>query len=116
MGFRCASTAEAWGLYQAVMFARDNGFSKVQFESDNEKLIRMVQHRVEVEKSYMVSIVLSILSILPFFSQWSFTHVKRSGNSVAHSLAQIATTEPNRIWLENVPAQALSLYFADLFS
>lgn len=45
-----------------------------------------------------------------------FTHVNRSGNVVAHCLAHMATTTPNQVWLENVPAQAQNLYFDDLIS
>ncbi|XP_024640753.1 uncharacterized protein [Medicago truncatula] len=43
LGFHCAGTAEAWGLYQAVHFAHECGFNKVQFESDNERLIKLLQ-------------------------------------------------------------------------
>lgn len=39
-GFPSATTAEAWGIYQAMIFAGECGFSKVQFESDNERVIQ----------------------------------------------------------------------------
>lgn len=39
-GIPCATTAEAWGIYQAMVFAGDCGFSKFEFESDNGNLLR----------------------------------------------------------------------------
>jgi len=58
---------------------------------------------VEGHRSYLGSITQSIVSLVPNFSICGFSHVKREGNVVAH-------------WVENVPAQAESLYLSDLFS
>lgn len=40
----------------------------------------------------------------------------KSGNGVAHGLAQLAITDPNKIWVEKVPAQVHNLYFSELIS
>jgi hypothetical protein len=103
-------------MFQAVKFARDQGFRNVHFENNNHRLIRLLQGREEDQRSYLGSLIQSILSLLPFFNMYIFTHVKRSGNTLAHCLAQIATTGPNQVWLGNVLAQANTLYFADLIS
>jgi len=93
--FNCASTTEAWGMYQAVKFARGQGFRCVHFENDNQRLVRLLQGREEEQSSYLGSLIQSIKSLLPSFSMYNLTHVKRSGNALAHCLAHLATTGLN---------------------
>jgi ribonuclease HI len=113
-GFNCATTAEAWGIYQALIFAGDCGFSRVEFESDNEKVVKMLNGSEEECKGYLGSIVDSILSLSSNFNQCSFSHVRRSGNGLAHFLAKLALADPDKVWMEDVPSNATSLYFSDL--
>lgn len=113
-GFECSATAEAWGLYQAAIFAVERGFQKVQFESDSERVIKLILMEEEEQMTYLGSIVRIIKSLVPVFTESKFTHVKRKGNSVAHCLAHLAN--PNRVWVGDVSNPVQSLYFHDLFS
>jgi len=45
-----------------------------------------------------------------------FSHIQRTGNALAHFLAQLATTDPDKVWMEDVPSDASSLYFSDIVS
>lgn len=115
-GFPSATTAEAWGIYQAMIFAGECGFSKVQFESDNERVIQMLNGTEEVNRLYLGSIIDSILSLRSHFSQCIFSHTKRTSNALAHFLAQLATRDPDKVCMEDVPSDASSLYFSDIIS
>jgi hypothetical protein len=115
-GFECAAAAEAWGLYQAALHAVERGFQKVHFESDSERVNKLILKEEEEQRTYLGSIVRCIKSLVSMFSESKFTHVKRKGNSVAHCLAHLATTNPNRVWAGEVPDPAQSLYFHDLIS
>lgn len=115
-GFPSATTAEAWGIYQAMIFAGECGFSKVQFESDNERVIQMLNGTEEVNRLYLGSIIDSILPLRSHFSQCIFSHTKRTGNALAHFLAQLATRDPDKVCMEDVPSDASSLYFSDIIS
>ena len=90
--FHCVVTAEAWGLYQAAMFARDLGLQRVLFENDNEQLINQLQGKGVTQRSYLGSIINSIISLTHSFDLCNFTHVKRSGNAVAHFPYRVKTT------------------------
>lgn len=115
-GFMCPLTAEAWGVYQAVLFALESGFQQVLFENDNEKLISILTRKDEDHRTYLRTLTQSIVSLSSRFSICGFSHVKREGNSVAHCLAHLAAATLNQVWVEDVPAQAQSLYLSDLFS
>ena len=52
-GFDCPTTAEAWGIYQAASFAQEMGFRRVHFESDNEKVVQLLQGRQNEHRNYL---------------------------------------------------------------
>lgn len=110
-GFPCAATAEAWGVYQAMVFAHDCGFARVQFECDNEGVMKKLNGTRDDQRNYLGSILDSIFTFQSYFRHCMFSHVRRSGNKVAHFLAHLAATEPEKVWIEDVPPNAYSLYF-----
>jgi len=113
-GFYCATTAEAWGIYQAMIFSIDCGFRNVQFESDCEKVIKLLQGTGEIHKNYLGTIIESILSLQICFSHCVFSHVRRNGNRLPHFMAQLAISVLDKVWMEDVPSNALPLYYSDL--
>lgn len=99
-----------------MVFAGECGFLKVEFESDNERVIKMLNGSGEENSCYLGYIVDSIISLRSNFSQCRFLHVRRSGNVLAHFLAQLVNTCPDKGWMEDVPSNATSLHFSDLMS
>jgi len=98
------------------VFAHECGFTRVHFENDNENLMKELNGIETGYRNYTGAIIDSILDLKVYFRQCMFSFVRRSGNKVAHFLAQLATTEPDKVWMEDVPSNAHSLYFSDLIS
>ena len=49
------------------------------------------------------------------FSKLSYSHTKREGSTVAHSLAKLVVNLTNCvIWMEDVPSDVLASYHVDL--
>ena len=62
-----------------------------------------------------------LISFAPFslfsslFSELSYTHGRRDGNKIAHSLTSLALITPNcTVWMENVPSRTLCFVQTDL--
>ena len=52
---------------------------------------------------------------LSLFSELSYSHIKRDGNKVAHSLARLALITPGcTVWMEDVQSHTLPFIQADL--
>ena len=79
-------------------------------------MIKLLNGTKEDNRLYLGSIIDSILSLWSHFSQYIFSHIQRTGNALAHFLAQLATTDPDKVWMEDVPSDASSLYFSDIVS
>jgi len=97
-------------LLNSVKLARDCGFRHMEFESDSEHLVGMLKSKENRNRSYMGLIIREIISLMSHFDLCVFRRTHRLGNSVAHCLAQLAHSEPNRVWIEEVPVQIQSLY------
>lgn len=62
-----------------------------------------MQRRTEASAS-IVNVINGSLSQLYRFREVNFSHVGRSGNKVAHTLAQFAKSVPDQYaWVEEVP-------------
>ena len=49
------------------------------------------------------------------FLELSYSHIRRDGNKVAHSLARLALTSPScTVWMEDIPFHTLPFVQADL--
>jgi len=48
------------------------------------------------------------------FAYCLFTFAPREGKKVAHKLAQLAHSEPNKFWMDEVPYSIIEVYFHDL--
>ena len=49
------------------------------------------------------------------FARFLYSHIKRNGNSVAHSLAKHTIRIPDfQVWVENVPLHIVSILQSDV--
>ncbi|KAL0336372.1 UNVERIFIED_CONTAM: hypothetical protein Sradi_4849100 [Sesamum radiatum] len=79
--------AEAWAVREAVQLAVQKGWKMVVFEGDCANLITKLSTPGR-DLSFIGPIVADIHSLISNFLSVQFGLVKRSGNSVAHFLAQ----------------------------
>ena len=107
---------EALATSKALEFAREVGISKAVLEGDS----LLVMKALKTKNAGLAPFGLLIqdsLTLSSGFSKLSYSHTKREGNLVAHSLAQLAINNPNCvIWMEDVPSDVLSSYQVDLAS
>ena len=98
--------------HKALEFALDAGFIEVVLEGDNIGVMRSIQSN-DVNNSGLGHIYGDIHCLAAGFRAWSISYVKRTANSVAHSLAKYARqVVDERVWLEESPPPALeALYF-----
>ena len=79
------------------------GIRDCLFESDSLTVVNAMQRRTEVPAS-IVNVINGSLSQLYGFRDVKFSHVGRSGNKVAHTLAQFAkSVQDYYAWVEETP-------------
>ncbi|KAK8556615.1 hypothetical protein V6N12_003012 [Hibiscus sabdariffa] len=98
---RDAFMAEALSCLQAIMFARELGFTRVKFEGDSRTII----HKCQVDSndfSLISPVITNIIYMARAFTTVSF------GFTVAHTLAQEGKTfECPMYWIEEAPPQTM---------
>ncbi|MBA0667408.1 hypothetical protein Goklo_000498 [Gossypium klotzschianum] len=82
-----AFVAEVRACEQAVRFAKELGFRRVQIEGDSLMIIKRL-HSCTVDRSVLGPIVVDIKCSLVLFDRVTFHHVKREANAAAHVLAR----------------------------
>ena len=104
--------AEVLAGRKALEFALDVGFTDMVLERDNIGVMRSIQSN-GVNNSSLGHIYGDIHYLATSFKAWFVSYVKRTTNSVAHSLAKYARhVVDERVWLEEYPSLALeALYF-----
>ncbi|KAI8525227.1 hypothetical protein RHMOL_Rhmol13G0213400 [Rhododendron molle] len=80
---------EAMAARDSLLFAMEMGLESVTIEGDSQQLVQLVQRRKEGHPGVGV-LVADIMHILAGFSSAEVSFVRRSGNGVAHSIAQKA--------------------------
>ena len=101
---------------RAVLFARECGIQQSSFEGDSKFVINSLRHGELLHSSvgYLLKDTMSYASSLRSFS---FSHVSRQGNSVAHVLAQRERLSfPIVVWMESVPPDINSFVMLDILS
>lgn len=109
-----SSNIEAMAAAWALSFASNLGVRRVVLEGDSMAVITGLR---EVEKVLVpCGLLLEDAKILSQqFDELLYSHTKREGNSLAHSLARYAVGIPDfLIWMENVPSQFYSVFHIDL--
>ena len=104
--------AEVLAGRKALEFALDASFTDMVLERDNIGVMRSIQSN-GVNNSSLGHIYGDIHCLTASFRAWSVSYVKRTTNSVAHSLAKyVRQVVDERVWLEESPSPALeALYF-----
>ena len=107
---------EALVASKALEFAKEVGISEAVLEGDS----LLVMKALKTKNAGLAPFGLLIqdsLTLSSGFFKLSYSHTKREGNLVAHSLAQLAINNPNCvICMEDVPSDVLSSYQVDLAS
>jgi ribonuclease HI len=104
---------EALGVRLAIQFALDMGFFQVMFESDSLNVVRGF-HKLSNNQSYLGMVVADCNRLSSRFNSFSLSHIKRSANMAAHSLAKFALTSSDTVWIEECPPCIVSSIAADL--
>jgi hypothetical protein len=104
-----SSVAEAFGARLCTEFGLFLGLRSVIFEGDALEVVQEL-NRVNEDAGHLGNLIGDIRVLLRRFDCWSFAHVKREGNKVAHSLAKYAISHPqSRVWFNSFPSCVLGL-------
>ena len=99
---------------KAMEFGSELGLHNVIIEGDSIVVAKALKC-----KEFGLALYVHLLNDVSLFSnlypQLSYSHVKRDGNKVAHSLARLALTSQHcTMWIEDVPSCSLPFVQADL--
>lgn len=108
--------AEAYALFRTMVLARDCGFQRIIFESDSKLLVHKVKDERIHNRSYLGYLIEEIRRQQCLFATCSFNFTHRSGNKVAHHMAQLAHEKPNEVWIEEMHVAINNMYFHDLMN
>lgn len=102
-GFLDPSAAKAWAGVQALSFGKEMGLSRLILEGDAKVVVNAVNFEA-TDWSKIGHLVEDMKMLLSDFSQWQVKGVGFAINSVAHTIAKMATREGvDRTWLGTFP-------------
>ena len=108
-----SNEVEALAAVQAITLAMDLNLPSFIVEGDSEVVISALRKEEESFSSFG-HLLFSIKHYLAFCNCFSFSHTRRLGNSLAHSLAKYARTiDGFSMWMEDVPPQVVDVLLAD---
>ena len=99
---------------RAVQFIAELGMAQSIFEGDSESVYKALKSG-DVGHSSIGQYVKDIMSISGLIRTFSFSHIRRQGNCVAHALAKRARFSfPLLAWMEHVPPDVIPVVVSDL--
>ncbi|KAK8975405.1 hypothetical protein V6N11_057499 [Hibiscus sabdariffa] len=105
--------AEACACEQAVALTAELGFRRAIIEGDAISVISKMKS-TKSDRSHISPIVHNVQYLKTGFVSLTFNFVRRSLNSVAHSLAQLDWSFPMRmVWIEEAPHEVDALLSSD---
>ena len=105
---------EALAASRALEFAADIGLDNVILEGDS-KVVTQALETKDVGLAAFGLLIRDACTLAGNFSDVSYSHTKRKGNKVAHSLVKLATNLADCvIWMEEVPPSIYHFVQADL--
>lgn len=96
------SVAEEMGTGLGLELAREMLFLDVTIESDALSSISTLQ-RKKIPNSYLGLVLPDCISMEVHFDKIVYSHISILGNKAAHYLAKFALTQPNHVWIEEIP-------------
>ena len=104
---------EAMAATRAMTFAQDLGIAEFILEGDSEIVINTLRS-MEVSLSPFGHLLESAKSTLVTSKCIAFSHIRRTGNRVAHNLAKHARhVRGLSVWLEDIPPHLYDVLFSD---
>ena len=105
---------EAMAVIKAVEFGSELGFHNAIIEGDSLVVAKALKC-MEFGLALYVHLLKDVSLFFGLYSQSSYSHVKRDGNKVAHSLVRLVLTSQHcTVWIEDVPSCTLPFVQADL--
>ncbi|KAI7994802.1 hypothetical protein LOK49_LG11G01269 [Camellia lanceoleosa] len=107
---------EAEATLRAVRFAHELGFADVHLEGLFGVVNAfMAANCDEFELAGFGPLIMEARQVSSFFHSFTVSHVRRTGNVVAHRLARLAILYPGlRVWMEEVPTSVASAVHLDV--
>ena len=105
---------ESMAAATALTFAKDLGFQHIILEGDSLEVIQALWDKTKTLTPTGL-LLEDVRSLSQNFDLLLYSHTKRDGNAVAHSLAKYALRIPDFLaWIEDVPTHIQSIVQADL--
>ena len=102
-----------FAAFRAITLAMDLNLPSFIVEGDSKVVISALRNKEESFSSFG-HLISSIKHYLVYCNCISFSHTRRSGNSVTYFLAKFAKTiDCFSIWMEDVPPQVSDVLLAD---
>ena len=115
-GTHTAEMIEALAARRAVIFAKEVGIDDVEFEGDAETVIYDLSSNDPLHTPYGL-VLEDAKALIQEFQHFALSHTHRSGNSVAHALARIASVYNSfLVWMEEVPPDITHVLLNDFFA
>ena len=96
-------TVELLAARRAVLLVQELGFENSIFKGDSEIVIKALQNS-DWLKSSIGHLIQDTLSFVNSLKSWSYSHIGRHGNVVAHTLVRRARLSfLLHVWMEFVP-------------
>ena len=98
---------------RAMAFAQELGIAKFILEGDSEAVINSLRSKEALFSSFG-HLLESTKSTLVSSNCIAFSHVRRSGNKIAHNLARHGRNVRDLlVWVEDVPPHLAGVLFAE---
>ena len=113
-GNHTAEMIEALAARRAILFAMEVGVMNAEFEGDAETVIRDLCRTDPIYTPYGL-VIEDARILLAEIQNFSLSHTRRSGNSIAHALARRASKcNSYLVWMEEVPPDITHVLLNDL--
>ena len=105
---------EALAAIKAVEFGSELGLHNSIIEGDSVVVSKALKCK-EFGLAPYAHLLKDVSLFSGFYSQFSYSHIKKDGNEIIHSLVRLALTSQQCIlWIENVPSYTLPFVQTDL--